>query len=172
MRFSGPSVVSTLALLLAIAGVQGCPTLKASGRKTVVGGRTSFYKLRVATGSTAIVDATVTVRNTRKPDTRQDDSPTRPRHSPPLSPLYPHPLIDHPARRRGPRVLLHLGQARRPRAARLRADLGQRVSGGPQALHFPRQGGRGCLCPGRPRLRGERQRRRVRRGRGHRHHDG
>jgi len=74
MRLSGVSVVSTLALLLAAIGVHGCPTLKASGRKAVVAGRTSLYTLRVATGSTAVDDATVMVRRKGRAAARQSTS--------------------------------------------------------------------------------------------------
>ena len=57
----GSGVVATLALLLASGG-QGCPTIKASGKRFVVAGKTSYYKIRLFTDSVAISNATLTVR--------------------------------------------------------------------------------------------------------------
>lgn len=71
MKLNAASLVSTFALLLATAVVHGCPMLRASGRKVVAGGKTSFYKLRVSTGNMAIDSATVRVRDTEATTDRE-----------------------------------------------------------------------------------------------------
>ena len=60
MKLGGGIFVSIFALLFAGA-VHGCPTLKARGKKEVVGGKSTYYKVRVATGSTPIDNAILTV---------------------------------------------------------------------------------------------------------------
>ena len=58
MKLVGAFVLSTSALLLATV-VHSCSTLKASGKKYVVGGKSSYYKVGVSTGTTAVSNATL-----------------------------------------------------------------------------------------------------------------
>ena len=60
MKLSGPAFASTFALL-AVTMVQACPTLKFSGKRSVVGGRSSYYTVKVSTGATAVMGANLTV---------------------------------------------------------------------------------------------------------------
>ena len=60
MKLSSTAIVSTLALL-ALTTVQACPTLKFSGKRSVVGGKSGFYTVKVSTGATAVTGANLTV---------------------------------------------------------------------------------------------------------------
>jgi hypothetical protein len=80
MKISGASIVSIFALLF--AGVmEGCPTLKARGKKYVVGGKSTYYKVCISTGTTAVAYAALTVSTLTHPTTTD----TKTHHHPPPS---------------------------------------------------------------------------------------
>lgn len=58
MKLSSTAIISTLALL---AVVQACPTLKLSGKRSVVGGKSASYNVKVSTDATAVTGANLTV---------------------------------------------------------------------------------------------------------------
>jgi len=56
MKLGGTAFISIIALLL-----EGCLTLKGSGKTQVKGGSSTFFKLRIATDSANVTNATLTV---------------------------------------------------------------------------------------------------------------
>jgi len=73
MKLGGTAFISLIALLLASVVVEGCLTLKGSGKTQVKGGNSTFYKLRIATDWENVTNATLTVCALLPPATQDND---------------------------------------------------------------------------------------------------
>lgn len=83
MKLGATFFISIIALLLASVVVEGCLTLKGSGKTQVKGGNSSYYKLRIATNRANVTNATLTVCVVLPPTTQDNNMSNSPLSSSP-----------------------------------------------------------------------------------------